>query len=339
MKYYLLLHLFAYYVKLSRSSTWSANDEPYQTFDATRGESPTNTMAARYSSTTLVHPPEFPPMDLEHVALALRWTCEMNRRLQDTASLESSIHDQQHPESSIAGLRDPVGMQRGGTMVHVHPSQQWQPPIGVTRNSKGEEQLTLFHAKSPRRSKRVRRGVSRWGPELHLYLKHVTSVLQVEENPLVMALAILYMDRASSVETPRSNGAAPCPFVSPRTVHRLMLVSLIIAAKAVKPNVDITSLQESLGIPKEQLEEMETWMRQALGDAGLYVVPSQLEEFFQTWQRTWDKPKLAKAGQRNLIRPMQFGHNVSQKEVIQSRTPPPPPQESSLMSDTALSCW
>ena len=326
-----------------------------------------STMAApatttTYSSETLVQQPEFPEMDLQHVALSLRWTCEMNRRLQDTEGLEPSIHDQDYQGNDRAAAtggttRDPVvGMQRGGTMVHVHPSQQWQPPIEASsrrrRNDGGceEEGLTLFHAKTPRKSKKVRRGASRWGPELHLYLRHITAELNVQENSLITALAILYMDRACSVETPRSNGAVACPYVSPRTVHRLILVSMIVATKAVKSHVDTSSLEASLGIPREQLEHMEAWMRQALGDAGLYVMPSQLDDFFRNWQRIWDKQETSSSSlsssstrikkKKDLIRPIQSQHNQSMDEAYQAYgDQSQKTQESSLTSDAALSCW
>lgn len=273
-------------------------------------------------SSLMSQQPKLPSMNLEHVSLSLRYTCEMNRRLQGASQLKPSIHDQYDLPAERTASSQLSSLSRGGQMVQIHPSQYWQQPIRETTKSERlvEEQLTLFHAKTPREGKhKVRRGASRWGPDMLLYLKHVTKALKVQDNPLVLSLAILYLDRASSVETPRSNGAPACPYVSPRTVHRLVLVSLIIATKAVYPNVDLKGLA-SLGISETQLGQMEHWMRAALGDQGLYVMPEQLQEFFGHWERTWNKPKIrvkSKRMRRKLVRPAQ----------PQSQVEPPPPMQ------------
>ena len=239
-------------------------------------------------------------------------------------------------------------------MVHIHPSQTWQAPIRDS-DEDDTEHLTLFHAKTPRQSmSKVRRGVSRWGPDLELYMEHIAKALRVQDNPLVLSLSIIYLDRACSVETPRSNGAPACPYVSPRTVHRLVLVSLIIATKAVYPTVDLSNIA-SLGISELQLDQMENWMRLALGDQGLYVMPEQLQEFFAHWERTWNKPKIrikSKKLRRNLVRPIQQQEREQQlqqplKQESYQQCPSvnyahaefyPNPVTTSV-SDAALSLW
>jgi hypothetical protein len=312
-------------------------------------------MSEDTSQSSVMSQPKLPSMDLKHISLSLRYTCEMNRRLQEASYLKPSIHDRDYYTADVErNPPDPLKMSRGGQMVHIHPSQMWQQPIRES-DEDATEQLTLFHAKTPRegKGKTIRRGASRWGPDLLLYLEHVTKALKVQDNPLVLSLAIMYLDRASSVETPRSNGAPACPFVSPRTVHRLILVSLIIATKAVHPNVDLSNIA-SLGISEVQLEQMENWMRQALGDQCLYVMPEQLQEFFGSWERTWNKPKIrvkSKKMRRTLVRPIQ-----QQEQQQQQHGPvlPPPPQSyyeqpsmnyahtehsNTSVSDAALSLW
>jgi hypothetical protein len=319
-------------------------------------------------SSLMSQQPQLPKMKLEHVSLSLRYTCEMNRRLQEAADLKPSIHDQ-YDVPAERNASDPLSsLSRGGQMVQIHPSQYWQPPIRETEDV--EEQLTLFHAKSPREGNKVRRGASRWGPDMLLYLEHVTKALKVQDNPLVLSLAILYLDRACSVETPRSNGAPACPYVTPRTVHRLLLVSLIIATKAVYPAVDLSEIA-SLGISAMQLDQMEHWMRAALGDQGLYVMPEQLQEFFGHWERTWNKPKIrvkSKRMRRKLVRPAQQQAEMTapmqqqpayppQQQQYQAEVSPPQQQEKSgyytgqgyteqyqdpantAVSDAALSLW
>lgn len=317
------------------NSNWEARDESYQTWLQTRGGS---TMVAPPPEESLQpKPPALPSMNMEHVSLSLRYTCEMNRRLQEATHLNPSIHDQYEKEP------DNVMNTRGG--VQIHPSQFWQPPIRAPEVEDTQEQLTLFHAKSPRAGKTtVRRGANRWGPDLLKYLEHVTRLLNVHDNPLVLSLAILYLDRASSVETPRSNGAPACPYVSPRTVHRLVLVSLLIATKAVYPSLDLDV--SSLGIPPMQLQHMENWMREALGDEHLYVQPEQLEDFFYNWERTWNKPKIrvkAKKMRRTLVRPIQREQISAAPQQQFCEAPPDhleqPYQSNTSVSEAALSLW
>jgi hypothetical protein len=137
-------------------------------------------------------------------------------------------------------------------------------------------------------------------------------------------------------------------------VHRLVLVSLIIAAKAVYPAVDLTNIA-SLGISEQQLAQMENWMRLALGDQGLYVMPEQLQEFFVHWERTWNKPKIrikSKKLRRNLVRPIRQHEQEQQlqqplHQQIYQQCPAmnyahaefyPDPVTTSV-SDAALSLW
>lgn len=294
------------------ANSWNPNDESLPCWKP-RGGAVLIAGIAEESSPVMSEP-KLPSMNLKHISLSLRYACEMNRRLQEASHLKPSIHDRDYqPEDIARSSSDPLQMSGGGQMVHIHPTQTWQQPIRASEEREAE-QLTIFHAKTPRQTQsKVLRGASRWGPDLETYIEHVTKALKVHDNPLVLSLAILYLDRASSVETPRSNGALACPYVSPRTVHRLMLVSLIIATKAVYHTVDLTSIT-SLGISEMQLEHMENWMRLALGDQGLYVQSEQLHEFFGNWERTWNKPKIrinSKRMRRHMVRP------ISQREAQQ----------------------
>jgi hypothetical protein len=340
-------------VALAKANCWNPKDERYPCWKGRGG----STMIAGTSelSSPVISEPHLPSMNLKHISLSLRYTCEMNRRLQEASHLKSSIHDRDYYSDDIpCNGSNPLQLSRGGQMVHIHPSQTWQPPIRES-DEDDTEYLTLFHAKTPRQGiSKVRRGVSRWGPDLELYMEHIAKALRVQDNPLVLSLSIIYLDRACSVETPRSNGAPACPYVSPRTVHRLVLVSLIIAAKAVYPAVDLTNIA-SLGISEQQLAQMENWMRLALGDQGLYVMPEQLQEFFVHWERTWNKPKIrikSKKLRRNLVRPIRQHEQEQQlqqplHQQIYQQCPAmnyahaefyPDPVTTSV-SDAALSLW
>lgn len=229
--------------------------------------------------------------------------------------------------------------QRGGTTSSpswdgtngphpVHPSTTWQPPM-QSRHASAD--LTLFHAKvartnskmnrknqSRRPTNTVRRGSLRWGPSLDLYLKHVTeSLLEAakddhptnqranNDQPVIMALAMMYLDRACSVDTPRkfASSLPPCPYLAPRTVHRLVVVALILATKQVRGGTTRKHWEKlaSLGIPLEQLEQMETWMTGALGDVGLYVEEGHVLEWLEAWTQTFHSSSGSRSGSRRNI--------------------------------------
>jgi hypothetical protein len=231
-------------------------------------------------------------MNLEHVSLSLRLTCEMNRRLlQGIRSNDNLVRNHANTH-----YNNPL-LQRGGGEyddshhpVHVHPSQSWQPPI--KSHSEGDQEvLTMFHQKSPREEKASRRGVARWGPELLPYLHYlVEDVLKLPHTnrSLILVLTLVYLDRACSVETSRTGGSSPCPFLQPRTVHRLVFISLLTAARAVG-EINTFGVEESLGISSSRLDQMETQFQHALGDLGLYVDPLQLKQWMMQWQDKFAK--------------------------------------------------
>lgn len=220
-------------------------------------------------------PPRIAPTDM---ALALRWTAEINRRL---AVGTSSRRGGADPLIAPILYRDSSSQQtpliRGGSAATTMAS-----------TATSESPLTLFHAKSPRPGGT---GASRWGPNLEAYLQHVSRQLGLIEDDddndgataVELSLALLYLDRATSAETPRSNGVAACPFLTPRSVHRLALTALLLATQTTRgwPLTYLMERIESLGIPSDQLTQMLSWMQGALGDPGLFVTPVQL----QTWRK------------------------------------------------------
>uniref|UniRef100_A0A7S2MAA8 Uncharacterized protein n=1 Tax=Helicotheca tamesis TaxID=374047 RepID=A0A7S2MAA8_9STRA len=166
------------------------------------------------------------------ISLALRLTCEMNRQLTSTPKQEQS----------------------------------------------------LFH--TPSSSRTNKQGIERWGPSLTTYISSLLSSLQDDNNnnnnniqnrSLVLLLSIIYLDRACSIETPRTtyhphhesamssvaggtaghgmsggldhvvNGyCPPLPYITPRTVHRLITTAILLAHRAVNPS---SSSSSSLSTP------------------------------------------------------------------------------------------
>jgi len=237
---------------------------------------------------------------------------------------EQSFHQQQ--EQQLVNCHQHYGSHP--VNVHPSRTWQ-PPIEATSGRSFEEEELTLFHAKKPRSTSLSRSegaeyetstndnyittaidnitattGAEReaadaqsWGPDLLPYLKHITELLDIDsdadssqkENGIELFLAMVYLDRACSVETPRSNGVRPCPFCEPRTIHRLGLAAMVVAKKATSvgnhyygeepEHFWIQKLSSSLGMPQEQLQQMVEWMIAALGDDGLYVNQDEL--------RTW----------------------------------------------------
>lgn len=240
------------------------------------------------------HPPK---IMLKHMSMALRLTSEWNRRLiagvNRIFGAKKKIPEQDSNPSSF-----------GRQPININPTRSWHPPIQESSQQQNEEdELTIFHAKTPRPSEddEVRRGVARWGPELLPYLEHVVKLLGISANGVEIALAMIYLDRACSLETVRTSGCPPCPFCMPRTVHRLSLVALLLATQAIQGDTKTISeyIQdlESLGIPSQQLEQMADWMRYALGDEGLFVTVGQMK----VWSQTWDSIFFPKQQQQQIM--------------------------------------
>jgi hypothetical protein len=217
-------------------------------------------------------------MDLHHVSLSLRYTCEVNRRLQQASRLEPSIHDHVVSTDANNHFLSP----RGG-QVQIHPSQCWQRPI-LAKAPSTTESLTIFHAKSPRPAKA---GTLRWGPDLEHFLAYLMEAWNVENVDLVLALAMVYLDRASSVETPRS--VPPCPYLVPRTVHRLVLTALGLAVQAVSSRKLWNHEIRGLGLTEQEFGYLQEWMREALGPQGSHVSTDELQGLLARWNKTWKK--------------------------------------------------
>lgn len=248
------------------------------------------------------HPPK---VLLKHMSMALRVTSEWNRRLKTGVSRLQFWKPRQ--ENKNRSIKKDATTQ-SSLPVHVHPTRSWHPPIPdpEPNQNTGEETLTLFHAKKPRVAPPTSgelspKGVARWGPELLPYLEHVTGVLGISNGAIELAMALLYLDRASSMETQRSNGIPACPFCTSRTVHRLIVASLLVACQANQGWTEaqlldhIKDLQTSLGIPQIQLQQMVEWMKGALGDEGMAITLAEMKVWASRWESVFPSDRKATA--------------------------------------------
>jgi hypothetical protein len=197
-------------------------------------------------------------LDIDDMSLALRWTTEINRRLQQK---QDQLHVPKHAQDILRG--------GGGGMVYRIPAL-----------AQTEQASSLFHAQQPIAS---RRGTERWGPNLVEYLTSLKDSLELGD--LELSLALIYLDRASSATTLRSSTVPPLPFCTPKTVHRLVLTALIVSTQAIHG----TTLEELYSklepdVSFVQLQHMVEWMKHALGDAGVFVSPEQMRDWKQTWK-------------------------------------------------------
>lgn len=246
-----------------------------------------------------------PSMHVSDLVLALRWTGEMNRRLEIASKRISPPLDEAFvPRMSHERLR-------GG---QIYPFRISGVRTGTTISTGGNiTPPTIFHARAPRGDNPdAYRGAARWGPELQGYLRLLISILHGRDGSwasvssdestlsLELALAMIYMDRACSVDTPRDHVTTSttgttttgshrrCPFCTPRTVHRLLLCAMLLATEAVRGTEILSKLYQPisviLGIPLIELHQMMEWMRSALGYPGMHVSLWQMQEFTQTWR-------------------------------------------------------
>lgn len=259
--------------------------------DPARGGS---TMMARPPAEAEIYPEEQyepPKILLKHMSMALRVTSEWNRRLLNGVNC-FKFWKRKADATTDTAENDQMSSVYGAVPVNVHPSRAWKPPIRAAPLKSEDDDLTIFHARTPRRDapgEAPPRGVARWGPELLPYLEHIVDLLGIASGGVEIPLAMIYLDRACSVETHRTNGVPPCPFCTPRTVHRLSLASLLLATQAVNGWTEAEMLAQFekvafLGIPEAQLQQMVDWMRGALGDTGLMVTVPQMQE----WGRNWE---------------------------------------------------
>jgi len=283
-------------------------------------------------------------MNCYTISLALRYTCEINRRLRhgtdaphayfssndnscrhlhmdlmEGSSTSSSQQEQPTSRQQSWELQHHRHQHQSGVSAPAHHANEWNPPIRrpdpeseVLTHEKN--QLSVFHAPSPRRgyAGKPLTGVERWGVEVERYLKEICEKMDCSENvtALVLARALIYLDRACSVETERqtyhgsthwsagvppgySQMASPCPAIMPRTVHRLILTAIVLSCRALRgqagPEYDGAYCENFVhfGITPSSLSAMEAAMRDALGTEGLYVDESKLAQYLLSWGHTF----------------------------------------------------
>ena len=183
---------------------------------------------------------------------------------------------------------------------------EWQPKVRRPDPESGgtyysnPNQHTIFHADSPRNgaSTESLTGLRRWGMDLHHYIEQICRAMECsgEDIPLMLARALIYLDRACSVDTERHYGyngesSQPCPPLLPRTVHRLVLAAMVLSCRVGRGQGGIEydgaycEISTLFGVPSSSLATMEAIMRDALGVEGLWIDFYKLVHYLAAWRQ------------------------------------------------------
>lgn len=193
----------------------------------------------------------------ESIALALRLTCELNRRF------------------------------RLGAYMSMD-----------TPLVENYDQASIFYTPPSRRT------------DLNTFIMNIHRALGFENDPFVASVILMYLDRACSVETYRSeiypdDRSVACPFLTVASVHKLYLSASILALRAVRNELppvlsrgafhdDVTNhyfkkIQDVgdrsvMDITTYELGSLLEWMFASLGFEGLVVKLDEVHSFIEKWK-------------------------------------------------------
>lgn len=218
-----------------------------------------------------------PSIQRAQISLAMESTAEMNQRLE--LGVSSSGQEVEHllqehypfeQEQQLNNEDRPRGYK-----IHMHR------PHTVRE--------TIFHGKALGSSQQ---GINEYSPTMEDFVGQLLDLLisikgsnTHSDHELELSLAMIYLDRASSIETSRN--VPRCPFVTPRTVHRLLLTAILLAVAVVRNVNDLSEtyhkIEGAFGISSFHCYQMVKWMRAALGDSGIFVTPDDMRQFKLLW--------------------------------------------------------
>ena len=161
-------------------------------------------------------------MDYESISLALRLTCEMNRRLSHQKKSLSS-----HRITSM--MNDQHDLQQHERHHHHHQQQHYQSEQGTN--------MFQFNSSTKNNNKDMKSVIT----NLSSYVQSISNILGCDSNPIIHAIAIIYLDRACSCSISSSshlfdnnNKQLRCPYLTSNTVHKLYLTAIVLACRTVR---------------------------------------------------------------------------------------------------------
>ena len=270
-------------------------------------------------------------MDYESISLALRLTCEMNRKLLRSSTSHRSRRNLQQQRIQVP-FGTGINTHHHYNSEHIQPSQNWQEgfPHSLMNQQKHffeEKRETttktsatdLFNLDSPSNTKRDLM------KNLPSYVKAISTILGFEANPIVPAIAMIYLDRACSIETTSyhdhsqnggndygglNNNPIRCPYVTTKSVHKLYLTAIILACRTVRNEYPMSEgngyhdqyttqyaslLREhkdelgGMSITDEELGDWLGYMVSALGSGQHLMISSdQVDWFLHQWKNLFE---------------------------------------------------
>ena len=267
-----------------------------------------------------------PLVDTTSVALALRHTCETNRRLRTEMFISYKTREEE--EAMLADTEQPFQSTQLVSSQHNPP-----PPPEVQSVSEEElteerlkRELTVFHSKIPD------------DVDLFTFLETLLSAIGLGENDVVvnegsttnpmedekqiiLSLALLYLDRSTlqfdNVDPQTGQVWSPqrCPYLLPQTIHRLLLASFSLATKCIRGDKSVSNLMreaannamhdEKSTISISDMEQMESWMINSLGlhdTANNGISHDEIGIFIRKWGATFYPHRLEKHDQSRIKR-------------------------------------
>jgi hypothetical protein len=266
-----------------------------------------------------------PRVDVHDVAQALEYTSNLNRMMQTTAATRmngnpnstrwSSAMAESSTTSRSAAVTGTTSKKRaatrqqqfrGGSTTSLCVASRTTNTMRLPLTAPGEiDRLetppTIFHARGPAKTATTGTKLADLSDFLHRALQCISfpptdshSTVVVSKDAL-LSLAVLYLDRACAVDTPRQYQfqnerqhhlqSPSCPFCSPTTVHRLALTALLVAASANNLSICYHEVSAAFGVSRQECETMMAWMMTALGDAGIFVTPDEMRAFASVWHQ------------------------------------------------------
>lgn len=275
-------------------------------------------------------------MDYESIALALRLTCEVNRRLNcATAPANQStpfglVQSKSEIDQGQAGRSVLDRRYNDDRYQYQHQSEQYQHiplhPINVIspqvwqRPTREGAEVMLHDTDGSQLQPDLHKSISRATPGTEMFdtpqsqrkslTDHVRQIANIlEYGPIVPALALKFLDRASSVETKRGDGQyhnhlleKTCPYLTSQTVHKLYLAAVILANRTVRGEVPMQSqhfvafhdeytqfyaerlIKGGIEITPLELGNMMEWMYHSLGTEGVHTSRADVDQLLTSWK-------------------------------------------------------
>ena len=269
-------------------------------------------------------------MDHESIALTLRLTCEINQRLvrrissltrcENIHSLETvppthELHTSSGGGGGGAGGSNYRFSSSDSTLVHVHPSQAWERPIASHRSqamtTPSPQQQQRHYFKATAQDLFVSSSTVLKQPcHLSQYISTLTESLGLESSSrltLIQAIALLYLDRACSVETTRVI-EMKCPFCTLENVSLLYQTAFIMACRTVQDELPFSSIRGGVGgvgsgfhdevtakyahwlslggmdVTARHLGDRLEFMSRCLGSEGFAIHSKQVDTLLKNWR-------------------------------------------------------